>query len=268
MSRPAVHPVEVPPLIDGRNEVAPPRRARMKDVQCMTASFGVPKDAGKTLEVGGKNIQVYGPSDRETTLPSIVERYPNLILVDFTVPNAVNGCGVLGSHGYYFQAISWSILRIYSKDSNHGTKLWEFSTVIALDIPVAVGTAAMTSRVADMDHGRPRREGRGNMGATAVTTTSCRLMLSMKVVATYCVVKFGVLLLLERGGQSTADVLCQIRKAQRAQGPATIFAVGTATQSNIVFIKQSTLITFEFRVTKSEHMVEVKEKFKRICRHS
>ncbi|PWA65029.1 Chalcone synthase [Artemisia annua] len=36
-----------------------------------------------------------------------------------------------------------------------------------------------------------------------------------------------------------------IRKVQRAQGPATIFAVGTATPSNIVFIKQSTLITFE-----------------------
>ncbi|PWA58430.1 dihydrodipicolinate reductase [Artemisia annua] len=54
------------------------------------ASFGVQKDAGKTVEVGGKNIQVYGPSDRDTTLASIVEQYPNLIVVDFTVPNAVN----------------------------------------------------------------------------------------------------------------------------------------------------------------------------------
>ena len=55
------------------------------------ASFGVQKDARKTVEVGGKNIQVYGPSDRDTTLASIVEQYPNLIVVDFTVPNAVNG---------------------------------------------------------------------------------------------------------------------------------------------------------------------------------
>ncbi|KVH93932.1 Uncharacterized protein family UPF0497, trans-membrane plant [Cynara cardunculus var. scolymus] len=35
MSRPAVHPVEPPPLIDGRNDVAPPRRVRMKDVEGM-----------------------------------------------------------------------------------------------------------------------------------------------------------------------------------------------------------------------------------------
>lgn len=35
MSRPAVHPVEPPPLIDGRNDAAPPRRVRMKDVQGM-----------------------------------------------------------------------------------------------------------------------------------------------------------------------------------------------------------------------------------------
>ncbi|KAI3799514.1 hypothetical protein L1987_34813 [Smallanthus sonchifolius] len=35
MSRPAVHPVEPPPLIDGRNDEAPPRRVRMKDVQGM-----------------------------------------------------------------------------------------------------------------------------------------------------------------------------------------------------------------------------------------
>nr|XP_043634292.1 CASP-like protein 5A1 [Erigeron canadensis] len=35
MSRPAVHPVEPPPMIDGRNDAPPPRRVRMKDVQGM-----------------------------------------------------------------------------------------------------------------------------------------------------------------------------------------------------------------------------------------
>ncbi|KAI3681617.1 hypothetical protein L6452_36419 [Arctium lappa] len=54
------------------------------------ASFGIQQDAGKTIQVGGKDIRVHGPSDRETTLSSIVEEYPNLIVVDFTVPNAVN----------------------------------------------------------------------------------------------------------------------------------------------------------------------------------
>ncbi|KAD7117709.1 hypothetical protein E3N88_04977 [Mikania micrantha] len=54
------------------------------------ASFGIQSDAGKTIQVGGKDIQVHGPSDRETILTSLVEEYPNMIVVDFTVPNAVN----------------------------------------------------------------------------------------------------------------------------------------------------------------------------------
>ncbi|XP_076916785.1 4-hydroxy-tetrahydrodipicolinate reductase 2, chloroplastic-like [Bidens hawaiensis] len=54
------------------------------------ASFGIQTDAGKTVQVGGKDIQVHGPSDRETVLASSLEEYPNLIVIDFTVPNAVN----------------------------------------------------------------------------------------------------------------------------------------------------------------------------------
>lgn len=54
------------------------------------ASFGIQKDAGKTIQVGGKDILVHGPSERETTLSSLVEQYPNLMIVDFTVPDAVN----------------------------------------------------------------------------------------------------------------------------------------------------------------------------------
>ncbi|OAY37102.1 chalcone synthase 2 [Manihot esculenta] len=55
----------------------------------------------------------------------------------------------------------------------------------------------------------------------------------------------------------------EIRKAQRAHGPATILAIGTATPSNCV--NQADYPDYYFRVTKSEHMTELKEKFKRIC---
>ncbi|XP_023734221.1 chalcone synthase 2 [Lactuca sativa] len=55
----------------------------------------------------------------------------------------------------------------------------------------------------------------------------------------------------------------EIRKAQRAQGPATIMAIGTATPPTCVL--QSTYPDFYFRVTKSEHMKELKEKFRRMC---
>ncbi|KAK0590292.1 hypothetical protein LWI29_025047 [Acer saccharum] len=55
----------------------------------------------------------------------------------------------------------------------------------------------------------------------------------------------------------------QIRKAQRAEGPATVLAIGTATPSNCV--TQADYPDYYFRITKSEHMTELKEKFKRMC---
>ncbi|XP_059650159.1 chalcone synthase-like [Cornus florida] len=54
-----------------------------------------------------------------------------------------------------------------------------------------------------------------------------------------------------------------IRKAQRAEGTATILAIGTTTPSNCV--SQADYPDYYFRVTNSEHMIELKNKFKRIC---
>lgn len=56
----------------------------------------------------------------------------------------------------------------------------------------------------------------------------------------------------------------EIRRAQRAEGPATILAIGTATPSNCV--DQSTYPDYYFRITDSEHKTELKEKFKRMCK--
>ena len=56
----------------------------------------------------------------------------------------------------------------------------------------------------------------------------------------------------------------EIRKAQRAEGPATVMAIGTATPPNCV--DQSTYPDYYFRITNSEHMTELKEKFKRMCK--
>ncbi|KAJ0507519.1 putative chalcone synthase [Helianthus annuus] len=54
-----------------------------------------------------------------------------------------------------------------------------------------------------------------------------------------------------------------IRETQRARGLATILAIGTATPYNC--IHQADYPDYYFRVTKSEHMINLKEKFKRIC---
>ncbi|KAB2599057.1 chalcone synthase [Pyrus ussuriensis x Pyrus communis] len=55
----------------------------------------------------------------------------------------------------------------------------------------------------------------------------------------------------------------EVRKAQRAEGPATVFAIGTATPLNCV--DQATYPDYYFRITKSEHKAELKEKFQRMC---
>ncbi|XP_078166119.1 chalcone synthase-like [Carex rostrata] len=55
----------------------------------------------------------------------------------------------------------------------------------------------------------------------------------------------------------------EIRQAQRAQGPASILAIGTATPKNCVY--QADYPDYYFRITNSEHMTELKDKFKRMC---
>ncbi|XP_043694445.1 poliketide synthase 37-like [Telopea speciosissima] len=58
----------------------------------------------------------------------------------------------------------------------------------------------------------------------------------------------------------------EIYQAQHAEGPATVLAIGTANPSNTMF--QTDFPDFYFRNTKSENMLELKEKFKRICERS
>jgi hypothetical protein len=57
----------------------------------------------------------------------------------------------------------------------------------------------------------------------------------------------------------------EIRRAQRAEGPATILAIGTANPTNC--IEQSTYPDLYFRVTNNEHKTELKKKFQRICQY-
>ncbi|CAO2835942.1 unnamed protein product [Amaranthus hypochondriacus] len=53
-------------------------------------SFGAQEESGQSVQVGEKEIQVHGPSEREDVLASVYDEHPNLIVVDYTVPNAVN----------------------------------------------------------------------------------------------------------------------------------------------------------------------------------
>lgn len=53
-------------------------------------SFGAGEESGQSVQVGGKEIQVRSQLEREDILASTFDEYPDLIVVDYTVPNAVN----------------------------------------------------------------------------------------------------------------------------------------------------------------------------------
>lgn len=60
--------------------------------------------------------------------------------------------------------------------------------------------------------------------------------------------------------------VAEVRRAQRAEGPATIMAIGTATPPNC--FEQTAFPDFYFRITNNDHKTELKEKFKRMCERS
>ncbi|KAL8171090.1 hypothetical protein V2J09_022894, partial [Rumex salicifolius] len=55
------------------------------------SSFGSAEESGQSVQVGGKEIELLSYDDREKTLASIADEYPNLIVVDYSAPAAVNG---------------------------------------------------------------------------------------------------------------------------------------------------------------------------------
>ncbi|KAL8100599.1 putative 4-hydroxy-tetrahydrodipicolinate reductase 2, chloroplastic [Apium graveolens] len=56
----------------------------------LPVSFACEEDSGKIIEVGGKDFELYGPSNRENVLAKVFDENPGLIVVDYTVPMAVN----------------------------------------------------------------------------------------------------------------------------------------------------------------------------------
>ncbi|KFK35200.1 hypothetical protein AALP_AA5G253400 [Arabis alpina] len=59
-------------------------------VNIVPTSFGSAEEAGQRVKVCGKEILVHGPTEREKVLSSVFEKYPELIVVDYTIPSAVN----------------------------------------------------------------------------------------------------------------------------------------------------------------------------------
>jgi len=66
-----------------------------------------------------------------------------------------------------------------------------------------------------------------------------------------------------RSSAHSATVLDDIHQRQRADGPAAMLGIGTANPTNCVL--QDQFADWFFRVTKSEHLAELKAKTKKIC---
>ncbi|KAJ4825482.1 4-hydroxy-tetrahydrodipicolinate reductase 2, chloroplastic [Turnera subulata] len=56
----------------------------------LPVAFGSEEECGRTVAVNGRDIQLHGPSKREALLASVFRQHPQMIVVDYTVPAAVN----------------------------------------------------------------------------------------------------------------------------------------------------------------------------------
>ncbi|XP_058072905.1 4-hydroxy-tetrahydrodipicolinate reductase 2, chloroplastic-like isoform X1 [Magnolia sinica] len=59
-------------------------------LQLVPVSFSSSEESGQIVQVGGTEIQIHGPIEREGILASVFDEYPNVIVVDYTVPGTVN----------------------------------------------------------------------------------------------------------------------------------------------------------------------------------
>ncbi|RLN36028.1 bisdemethoxycurcumin synthase-like [Panicum miliaceum] len=63
---------------------------------------------------------------------------------------------------------------------------------------------------------------------------------------------------------STLATIREIRRAQRADGPAAMLGIGTANPTN--YVLQEDFPDYYFRVTNKEHLTDLKDTFKKLCR--
>ncbi|XP_020581250.1 probable 4-hydroxy-tetrahydrodipicolinate reductase 1, chloroplastic isoform X2 [Phalaenopsis equestris] len=60
-------------------------------LQLVPVTFSNLEKPNRTLQIGNVEIMIHGPSERENVLSAVYNEYPNVIVVDYTVPDAVNG---------------------------------------------------------------------------------------------------------------------------------------------------------------------------------
>ncbi|KAM1201083.1 hypothetical protein FF1_017396 [Malus domestica] len=90
---PSKNKIDIPIMVNGcsgKMGKAIIQAANSAGLTVVPVSFGSAEESGQTVQVGANEILVHGPHERESTLASLFQKYPNLIVIDFTVPSAVN----------------------------------------------------------------------------------------------------------------------------------------------------------------------------------
>ncbi|XP_078435830.1 4-hydroxy-tetrahydrodipicolinate reductase 2, chloroplastic-like [Wolffia australiana] len=59
-------------------------------LQLVPSSFSGPSEAGQLIHVKNTDVVLHGPSEKGDVLSSVLDKHPNVIIIDFTVPDAVN----------------------------------------------------------------------------------------------------------------------------------------------------------------------------------
>lgn len=54
-------------------------------------SFSSRDTLDRTVRVGHTDVRIYGPSAREDVLSSVIDEFPDVVVVDYTAPDSVNG---------------------------------------------------------------------------------------------------------------------------------------------------------------------------------
>ncbi|TVU47757.1 hypothetical protein EJB05_07366, partial [Eragrostis curvula] len=85
--------VSFPILVNGctgKMGVAVAEAAASRGLHLVPVSFSSREDLDRTIQIGHTDVRIYGPSAREDVLSSVIDEFPDVIVVDYTTPDSVN----------------------------------------------------------------------------------------------------------------------------------------------------------------------------------
>lgn len=64
--------------------------ATSRGLHLVPVSFSSRENLDKTIQIGDTGVEIYGPSATEDVLSSVIDEFPDVVVVDYTAPNSVN----------------------------------------------------------------------------------------------------------------------------------------------------------------------------------